>query len=326
MLNAGRIAAKIELLPIAKGKVVVSSAQLFGLKANLYQVDAQTKPNFQFMLDSLSSKREEKKPLDIQINSLVIRNGEVFWNRLDKPKANQAFSPYHIAAEGITAHLILNQLTNDSLNLNIKRLALKEHSGLHLQKLTLKIVANREKTLLKDLHIELPSTKIESELFSFRLPQDRNKRIKDFQKLQYAGSINAPVITPADFSWLSTDVNKIKESFQFSSSFSGTLSSLLVDNLTLNTSDKSVLLNLDGSIKKRVDSPSWFAKIHQLHIDENNVEKLLHLMGEKGLAYKNMIRLNGFDFIGEAKGRANHLAVNGMGSTGIGKVKLAVST
>ena len=325
MINAGRVAAKIEILPITKGKVVVSSAQLFGLNADLYQRDAQTNPNFQFLLDSLSSKKEAKVALDLQINSLIIRNGQITWNRIDKPKAGATFNPNHIDARGITAHLILNQLTNDSLNLNVKRLALRERSGLHLKKLALKIVANRESALLKDLHIELPGTKLESELFTFKFQRDKNTRTTDLQKLQFAGNINAPVVTPADFLWLSSDADKVKEGFQFSSFLSGTSSSLLVENLKFNSFNKSITLNIDGSIRKQVDTPSWFAKIHQLHIDKNSdsAKKLLAITGKNHQANEMLNRLNGIDFTGEARGRANHLGINGTASTGIGKVKLA---
>ena len=83
MLKAGRVAAKVELLPLARGKIAISSAQLFGLKADLYQADAESKPNFQFIIDSLSSKKQkERKPLDLQVKSLIIRNGTVYDTQL----------------------------------------------------------------------------------------------------------------------------------------------------------------------------------------------------------------------------------------------------
>lgn len=52
MIYASRLSAKLDFLPLKDGKIVVNSAQLFGLRANLYKQTAQSKPNFQFVLDS----------------------------------------------------------------------------------------------------------------------------------------------------------------------------------------------------------------------------------------------------------------------------------
>ena len=86
MLSATRLSAKVDIPSLLKGKVSVSSAQLFGMKANLYRETAEAPFNFQFVIDSLSSKEQkEKKPLDLNINSLIIRNGAVNYDQLDAP-------------------------------------------------------------------------------------------------------------------------------------------------------------------------------------------------------------------------------------------------
>ena len=53
MLHASRLSAKFEIYPLTRGKIAISSAQLFGLNGFFYQQDKQSKPNFQFVLDSL---------------------------------------------------------------------------------------------------------------------------------------------------------------------------------------------------------------------------------------------------------------------------------
>ena len=50
MIQASRVAAKVELGSLFQGKVRISSAQLFGLDARLYQKDAHTPPKIQFAL------------------------------------------------------------------------------------------------------------------------------------------------------------------------------------------------------------------------------------------------------------------------------------
>ena len=68
MFYATRISASIDYIPLFEGKISISSAQLFGLNAHLYKQTAESKPNFQFVLDSLASKdTTEHTPLDLRI-------------------------------------------------------------------------------------------------------------------------------------------------------------------------------------------------------------------------------------------------------------------
>lgn len=94
MLYATRVSVKVDYLPLMQGKVSVSSAQLFGLKAKLYQQDATSKPNFQFVLDSLASKDTTRhSPLDLHIGSLIIRRGAISYDRRDVAPQSGVFSP-----------------------------------------------------------------------------------------------------------------------------------------------------------------------------------------------------------------------------------------
>ena len=327
MLKAGRVAAKVDLLPLVKGKIAISSAQLFGLKADLYQPDASSKPNFQFVIDSLSSKEQkERTPLDLQVKSLIIRNGEVTWNRLDKPRTGKTINPAHLSASNITAHLVLNQLTDNSLDLNIKRLSLKEQSGLDIRKLTAKIVANKEKASISNFTIEFPETTMKSDLLTVRYGSEDGGKGNNPQRLQYDGTLQAQAITPSDFTWILPDGDKLKETFTLSSSFSGTSSSLLVDNLSLNSKSRNIALNMSGSCHQQTDAPQWSAKIQHLYLNEAGASHLLQVLDKANPATESDIlkSIHHVDFSGESNGRAGHMAVNGTLRTGIGDAKLAV--
>ena len=103
MLTASRVSVKFDYFPLIKGKIFISSAQLFGMKAMLYQASADAKPNFQFVIDSLASKDTTKHtPLDLQINSLIIRHGAVKYDRYDIAPQYGRISP-HIWTSRISA-------------------------------------------------------------------------------------------------------------------------------------------------------------------------------------------------------------------------------
>ena len=54
MLQASRLSVSIDVWQLLQGKIDISSAQIFGLKANLYKRNLNEKPNYQFVIDSLS--------------------------------------------------------------------------------------------------------------------------------------------------------------------------------------------------------------------------------------------------------------------------------
>ena len=84
MLTISRLSANMDLLPLTDGKIRISSAQLFGAHAKFYQKDSLSKPNFQFVLDSLASKdTTSHTPLDLGVNTFIIRHSSVAFDHLD---------------------------------------------------------------------------------------------------------------------------------------------------------------------------------------------------------------------------------------------------
>ena len=97
MLTARRLSATIDLLPLTKGKISIATGQLFGAHGIFYQRDSLSKPNFQFALDSLASKdTTSTAPLDLRINSLIMRHTSVSYDCWSVPKTPRQFNPKHL--------------------------------------------------------------------------------------------------------------------------------------------------------------------------------------------------------------------------------------
>lgn len=56
MLKVARLSAKFEILPLLKGKITITSVQLFGFSVNMERETPQSPPNYQFVLDALLPK------------------------------------------------------------------------------------------------------------------------------------------------------------------------------------------------------------------------------------------------------------------------------
>ena len=160
MLKATRVSAKIDYIALFQGRISITSAQLFGMKANFYQTSANAKPNFQFVLDALASKdTTSHTPLNVELRSLIIRHGDISYNQLDLPR-RPSFDPHHLRIKNLSSHIILNTLRDDSINLNVKRMSLTEASGVDLRSLTFKLVANNTTATLKNFKLSLPSSQL----------------------------------------------------------------------------------------------------------------------------------------------------------------------
>ena len=114
MLAANRTAVNINLYQLLKGKVEVSSAQFFGLFANIYKATPESTPNYQFLLDAFKSDEESEAPLDLSITTLILRRGHISYNIHSEPLHKGEFDASHIDLLDIDFTISLNKLCRPS--------------------------------------------------------------------------------------------------------------------------------------------------------------------------------------------------------------------
>ena len=162
MIYATRLSAKVDILPLKDGKISISSAQLFGLNANLYKQDDKSPLNIQFVLDSLASKDTTKHtPLDLHIGSVIIRHGAIAYNQRNVADPSGVFSTHHIGVRNLSAHIVLNHLTDNDIHLLVRKIALTDKSGLELKNLSFKFDADKQKARLSNFILELPHSSLQ---------------------------------------------------------------------------------------------------------------------------------------------------------------------
>lgn len=322
MLIASRVSAKFDYLALAKGKISISSAQLFGLHANLYKKTADSKPNFQFILDSLASKdTTSKKHLDLAIHSLIIRNGNIKYDQLDSPEKTY-FTPKHIDAKEISAHIILNVLTEDSLNLNVKKLSFQETKGLNMLSLSFKAIANKNSASIEKCRLLLPNTWLSIGKITAFYKQDNGKL--EMASLAYNGKINSSKITPSDLKSFDISFNNFRNPIYLSSDISGTSTSLRIKNFNLDSHNNRIRLQGNGSISNWQSTPRWYADIRNLRLSPDDVSFIAANLGKKINIPTFVNRLGGILFHGKMGGYGKDLAAKGIIATGAGKANIAI--
>ena len=222
MIRAGRAAAKVDYGEMVRnGRICVSSAQLFSMKAVFYKERGKTEPNFKFVLDSLASKDKTKKSdLQLSVNSLIIRHGAVSYDDYGRKAAGTGtFDPAHLGIEDISAHVVLPYYTPDSLSVAVKKLSLREKSGLDLRRLAfnLKIAKNggQAQCLLTNLNAELPASDMEIE--DLHAECDVTDGKADLNTLRYGGRLKCMKLSPRDLSWAIPQLKNVTTGMSISS-------------------------------------------------------------------------------------------------------------
>ena len=274
MVRVARLSAKIDLAPlITDGKISISSAQLFGAYLTLYRQNAQTAPNFQFALDSLASKdTTSHTPLDLRINTLIIRHTNFSYNQLDAPKTEGIFNPAHLNVSNLNANINLKVLTDDSLNVSVKRFGCSEQSGLTLSRLAFHLEAGRQQAFLSQLCLEMPSSQIQIDTLRASYMLD-DKGIKP-GSISFNGNIRNTSITPSDLRCFDPLLKNFQRSISLTTTFSGSDSGLSLKEFVVYTEEKDIDIRANGWIQGYNKQPSWHLQLDNLTFADTSLDFL----------------------------------------------------
>ena len=324
MLKVGRLSARADLLPFTQGKVSIATAQIFGAHAKLYQKDETSKPNFQFVLDSLASKDTTKTaPLNLRINSLIMRYSSVSYDRYDRVETPERLNPNHLKLSDISAHIILKTLTEDSLHANIKRLSFKEKSGLDVNRLSMKFEGGKSHSSLQDFLLKMPGTEIRMDDVNAKY-YFRGEHFV-LPSLTYEGSILPSTITPSDIECFLPAFNNFESTLSIESSFKGQGEDIEITNLQVKSETGDINIDVDGWIKNiTLPTPTWFVNINDLQLSDETVNFISeNLNGEQIEVPALVTRLGDIHMKGFAKGTGlQELVTNNQLNTNAGNATI----
>jgi hypothetical protein len=322
MFAASRMAAKVDLWALAKGKVIISSAQIFGLKALLYKQTADARPNYQFVVDSLASHPSQKHtPLDLRLNSLIIRHGDIKYDQKDVAPS-PTFDLHHLHLTEVSSHIILNHLTDHNIDLNVKKLVFREASGLDLKQLRFKLTANRHEAILDNFRMDLPGTSLA--LGPIKVTYSMTGKKIDIPSVEFTGSILQSEITLSDFSFLMPQFHRFINPVFLSTSFRGTSSRLQISGLALKAATGSINLQASAVLSYWNNQYHWLTHISHLFLRRDGIQFLLDNLGTRWHIPSLITRLGTLDFSGRIGGYDQNIAVIGALKCDAGDAVLAL--
>lgn len=328
MIKSARLSVKIELLPLLENKISISSAQLFGTDFILYQTSQNSAPNFQFLIDSLSTKNSnnENTPLDLRINTFIMQHSSFRYDCYDVAPTNKKLNLKHININDISAHISIKAIKEDSLNVIVKKLAFKEHSGLQLDRLSLKIEGNRDRCKLQDFRLKMPNTDLCIDQIDATYKFDEGNLVKS--SLEYQGKIDEGKIGISDLAFIIAPLKAVDNVLILSSNFHGNYSKLQIDKLKISSPKEDININISGGISNwNRDIPDCSITVKNIGLSSDFIDGLYNDMKRSGNnGFPELItRLGDINIHGSVNSYAGVLKTTGTIETGIGTINMSGS-
>lgn len=319
-MSCHRLSTKISIISLLNGRIDISSAQIFGMNAMFTQASADAPLNCQFVLDSLASKdTTSHTPLDLHIASLIIRNTSISYDRLDLPRKAGVFDTHHLAFEKISSHIMLYELTDDSLSVRTKKIAFTEkNSGLSVNRLSFTANASKRSAQIKDFALITEGSDISLDAkFAFN-----EKNISRFDI-----SSNLTSVSTNDIGAFVPQIRGLNKTIFIDADIEGTDKYVDVKRLSLSSSGRKLNISAKGKaisdryILKSISKPetiSWTADINTLQVSQDLITELLHSFN---INAPILTKLGNINYSAKASGNKGNIITKGILDTSVGSLE-----
>lgn len=297
MLKVARLSASIDIISlISDGKIEISSAQLFGAKANLYKKTQESDPNFKFVLDAFKSDSKESKPINLRINSLIVRHADVKYDVLSE-MSKPSLDTNHLHIQNAGFNLSLKTFTPDSINVSLKRFQAKElNSNLNIKNLDFLLEANNKQAKIKEFSLQLPQTTLQLDSTQIHYSNYNTDKSFAFDKTTING-----FISPSDLSFVMPSLAEYADKYTFTTTFIGSNNELNINELKVNTES----ISLNASIQAKIGNintsiPLFDAKVTSLDINSDEINRLATLFNIDNQTISPALNLGNVHFSGTA--------------------------
>lgn len=324
ILLADKISADIDLLSLLNGKLVFTSARLSDFKVQLSKDSSNAPLNIQYIIDAFKSdKPSSDSKIEVKLSSVGVDNGYFSYDVLDAPSKDGIFDINHIAVSDFTTRLSLKSLTKDSLNIQVRKLKLKEKSGFEITNLTTRLLTHNKQTSVKGFRLDLPSSYIQFDKceIDFTPSEDESDNILDYATIDCI--LSPSYIAPRDIAAFVPALKDFKDVLKLETSVQGSIDNFIIDDLILEYGEKmNLLANIEVKDLRRQEDTYILGSIDDLTIQPEGIEGLIdNFSKEKTNLPPAVKNLGTISFIGDISGYLSQLNAFGSVETNAGIVK-----
>ena len=323
-IRISRLSAKLEPESLIKeNRITITTAQLFGFDLRIHRPTEESPTNIQFLLEAFATKDtlKEKSPINLRINSFIVRNGNIAFHTLNKEKTPGKFNAHHLEIRDINAKLSIKSLKADSLNASVKRLDFKEKSGFVLKNLKMKLLADKSRFLLTDFALALPESNIQMD--TLRATYD-HMATDLIETLCFEGKLtDSSYITPRDIAAFLPFVSNFQDRMKLRLAFNGNTNLMEIPYLVVSSENNDVFLLLTDAFAEFTDkdNPYFNANIQNLDITTTGLKFLGRNLSTSSKGAPMLSRIGYIRMNGKLNGYLNNLNTNLDLMSGIGNIK-----
>lgn len=281
MMTVARVSASINLLSLCGGQIDIGTAQLFGVKATLYKATSESEPNYQFVIDALSSSdSKEPSQINLHLGTLIMRHANVRYDVKSEPVKLRTIDPNHVHLKNCGMNLAIYHLENDTVSMAVKRLrATEETSSLRIKDMQMALAAGKSSALLSGLHVETRQSALNLDTLSLLYPAFATDSAFTIRMTPLKGTVAFSDLTP-----LVPKLSKITSTAHFSLAINGNEKMLDISQLTVSTDEEDLHLGMDMQIGHalKAGERSLKADIQHLFIDKGMMRQLASVVGWHG--------------------------------------------
>lgn len=267
------------------GELIFTHAELVGMRATVIQ-DRQHEPlNIQFIIDAFKPKKPGQPPakFDFCIRHVVIRSSAATFDRLWAPRGptdRMDFS--HLSFSDLAADVALPRMKNDDFTIDLRRLKVREQSGLNLQKLRCQLHLTPMLMEMRGLEIELPRTVIRPNDISLEAVGGKWRFLPALEQGRHRLTLEAARVCLADVASLMPDMGRFWEVFTLDLDVTGNLSDVEISRLSISNDPRTLMLSLRGSLYSLRDLARFHADVPSLSlvIDGSETARIVDMLAQ----------------------------------------------
>ena len=182
LFRARRAMIALEVVPLLEKKLIINTIQLIDFHLTVSRDSITAKPNYAFLLEAImphSDQSNQRKFInDISLHSLLLRQGSISYDILDRPAKgiSNVPDPSHIYLTDLSASLAINVSHITGLHFTLKRMRLKEKCGLSLDELSAKGSLNGDSIDVWDINTILTKPMVTGDIGHLEICGDFHQR------------------------------------------------------------------------------------------------------------------------------------------------------
>lgn len=319
-----KFGAKIDTFSFDTKYIRFSSISLEQFDANVKKYP-DSSMNFQFLLDSLggkSSGQVEGNNWHIKIDDVKWAKGYVDYTDMLKHETNSKYALINrFSANNFTGRLICNEISEDSIDIRVEKLAFVEKGGFQVKELKGQFRYSENGIALNTFRLLTQNSKIS--LSNFSLVGDSLFVIPEYLK---RGKVNANFnkshLSLKDIRAFMPNINYSNDLLSFTGKLDGTVDNLNVANISLNSSD-ILDCEFSGMLNGLPEWGSTFLYINasRIYINFDNLKAFANRADlDIKLDHKLFDNLDFVKFNGNLSGYPDNLIAYGHFTTNLGEI------